>query len=118
MALVYLTYLEPISGVYEGQVIDVCAHLRRARGVAVKLIAILSARDFEKQRNKLLAREPDAIAIRSWFGWRAWPLAHRVGGGQAVDILEHPGEPNLTRSRGTFCAESACLFVATMRRSI
>ena len=105
MSFVYLTYLEPISGVYEGQVIDVCAHLGRAHGVAVKLIAILSARDFEKQRNKLLVRESDAIAIRSWFGWRAWPLAHRVLHAQIARAL--PPHTKAVIARGPVAARIA-----------
>lgn len=75
MTLTYLTYLEPISGVYEGQVVDVCAHLEAVHGVPVQLVAVLSPRDFETQRDKLIERAPGAIAIRSWFGWRGWPLA-------------------------------------------
>ena len=78
MSLVYLTYLEPISGVYEGQVVDVCEHLEAVHGVPVQLVAVLSPRDFETQRDKLIMRAPDAIVIRSWFGWRAWPLARQV----------------------------------------
>lgn len=78
MPLAYLTYLEPVSGVYAGQVVDVCAHLEAAHGVPVQLVAVLSARDFDTQREKLLARAPTAITIRSWFGWKAWPLARRV----------------------------------------
>jgi hypothetical protein len=58
--------------------VDVCRHLTAVHGVPVQLVAVLSARDFEMQRDKLLKRVPGAIAIRSPFGWRAWPLARRV----------------------------------------
>ena len=98
MSLVYLTYLEPVSGVYEGQVVDVCAHLEAAHGVPIQLVAVLSARDFEKQRDKLLARAPEAIAIRSWFGWRVWPLARRVLRAQIARVL--PPQTRAVLARG------------------
>lgn len=91
MTLTYLTYLEQPGGVYEGQVIDVCANFEKAHGVPVQLVAVLSARDFEAQREKLLARAPGAIGIRSWFGWRAWPLARRMLRGRVARTVPQGG---------------------------
>lgn len=75
MGLTYISFLEPVSGVYTGQVIDVCSYIAEAFDVPTQLIAIFSPRSFAVQRDALLAQAPSAIAIRSPLGWKFWPLA-------------------------------------------
>lgn len=77
MSLTYLTFLEPISGVYEGQVVDVCDHFEQTFSVETRLIAVLSRRDFGRQRDRLLSRRPDARAIWYPLGWKLWPISRR-----------------------------------------
>jgi len=102
MTLAYLTYLEPISGVYEGQVIDVCNHIQDAFDVPTQLIAVLSPRDYPRQRDALLSRAPHARPIRSPFGWRAWPLARPFVAQQIAAAL--PGEARAIVGRGPVAA--------------
>lgn len=102
MTFVYLTYLESISGVYEGQVIDVCNHIRHTFNVPTQLIAVLSPRDFTRQRGLLLARAPDACTIRSPLGWRAWPLARRLVRAQIAAAL--PSGASAVLARGPLAA--------------
>jgi hypothetical protein len=74
VTLVYLSYLEPLSGVYAGQVIDGCKYVEDAFRIPVQLIPVISWRDYRQQGAALLERAPQAKAICAPFGWRAWPL--------------------------------------------
>lgn len=76
--ITYLTYLEAPGGVYQSQVIDLCDHFESHLSVRVKLVAVLSRRNFYKHRSRILERRPGSVVIFSPFGWRAWPLAFRA----------------------------------------
>jgi hypothetical protein len=73
--LVYLTFLESPSGVYQGQVIDVCRFFNRAFGVEVNLVAMVSPRTFGADSRKIKSIYPAALVIPAPLGWRAWTVS-------------------------------------------
>lgn len=61
--LVYLTYNDQPSGVYWSQVTDVVEHLNTLDGPKVKLVALVSGRDFLQTRRKIKAHSPSAWVL-------------------------------------------------------
>ena len=61
--ILYLTYGDNPSGVYWSQVTDVVAHLNTLGGPRVRLLALVSARDFFSIRRKIRAHSPDALVL-------------------------------------------------------
>lgn len=61
--MVYITFGEGPSGVYNGQVIDVCRFLNKRFEVEVKLIAFISIRKFLLNRKRIKNRLPGAVAV-------------------------------------------------------
>jgi glycosyltransferase involved in cell wall biosynthesis len=61
--ILYLTYNDQPSGVYWSQVTDVVAHLNTLGGPQVRLVALVSARDYFGIRRKILAHSPDALVL-------------------------------------------------------
>ncbi|MBS1569596.1 MAG: hypothetical protein JST45_09150 [Bacteroidetes bacterium] len=59
----YLTYNDQPSGVYWSQVTDVVAHLNTLGGPRVRLLALVSARDYFTIRRKIRAHCPDAVVL-------------------------------------------------------
>lgn len=61
--ILYLTYNDQPSGVYWSQVTDVVEHLNALGGPKVKLIALVSGRDFLSTRKKIRAHSPSAWVL-------------------------------------------------------
>lgn len=61
--LLYLTYNDQPSGVYWSQVTDVVEHLNTLGGPKVKLVALVSGRDFRSTRRKIKAHSPSAWVL-------------------------------------------------------
>ena len=61
--LLYLTYNDQPSGVYWSQVTDVVEHLNTLGGPEVKLVALVSGRDFLNTRRKIRAHSPSAVVL-------------------------------------------------------
>jgi hypothetical protein len=61
--IVYLTYNDQPSGVYWSQVTDVVEHLNSLGGPKVKLVALVSGRDFLCTRKKIKAHSPSAWVL-------------------------------------------------------
>jgi hypothetical protein len=61
--LLYLTYNDQPSGVYWSQVTDVVEHLNTLDGSKVKLVALVSGRDFLSTRKKIKAHSPSAWVL-------------------------------------------------------
>ncbi|HRO41179.1 MAG TPA: hypothetical protein PLZ25_14815, partial [Flavobacteriales bacterium] len=61
--ILFLTYNDQPSGVYWSQVCDVVAHLNTLGGPRVRLVALVSARDYFGIRRKIRAHSPDAIVL-------------------------------------------------------
>ncbi len=64
----YLTYNDNPSGIYSGQVIDVCRYWKEEMGINVRLMALISFRNFSANKKKILQQMPDAIV---------WPMFPR-----------------------------------------
>ena len=105
MTLVYLTYFETMSGVYEGQVIDVCDYIEKTFNVPTRLIAVLSPRDYPRQSARLLARAHQAQTICAPLGWRGWPLARAIVKWQVAAAL--PNDASAILARGPLAAAYA-----------
>ena len=71
--MLYITLGDQPSGVYEGQVIDVCRYLNQSHAAGIRLVAFISAREFKKNRDKIKARYPKSIVLpmfpklKNWF---------------------------------------------------
>ncbi len=63
MKIIYLTYGEPPSGVYSGQVCDVVNHLNKEFKSDVRLVAFISLQEFSANRKKVLSDCSDAIVF-------------------------------------------------------
>ncbi len=61
--ILYLTYNDQPSGVYWSQVTDVVEHLKTIGGDKVKLVALVSGRDFLKTRRAIKAHSPSALVL-------------------------------------------------------
>lgn len=61
--ILFLTYNDQPTGVYWSQVTDVVAHLNTLGGPRVRLLALVSARDYFGIRRKIRAHSPDAIVL-------------------------------------------------------
>ncbi len=61
--ILYLTYNDQPSGVYWSQVTDVVEHLNTLGGPEVKLVALVSGRDFLGTRKKIKAHSPSAWVL-------------------------------------------------------
>jgi len=61
--LLYLTYNDQPSGVYWSQVTDVVEHLNTLGGPRVRLVALVSGRDFRNTRRRIKAHSLSALVI-------------------------------------------------------
>lgn len=61
--ILYLTYNDQPSGVYWSQVTDVVEHLNTLGAGRVRLVALVSGRDFLKTRRAIKAHSPSAIVL-------------------------------------------------------
>lgn len=61
--ILYLTYNDQPSGVYWSQVTGVVAHLNSLGGPRVRLLALVSARDYPGIRRKIRAHSADALVL-------------------------------------------------------
>ena len=61
--IVYITFAENYSGIYSGQVIDVCQNLQNLHKRNVKLISIVSLRCFFKQRIIIKKKYKNSLII-------------------------------------------------------
>lgn len=70
--LLYLTYNDQPSGVYWSQVTDVVEHLNTLGAGKVKLVALVSGRDFLKTRRAIKAHSPSALVLPMVPTMRRW----------------------------------------------
>ncbi len=70
--IVYLTYNDAPGGVYWSQVTDVVAYLNTLGGARVRLVALVSARDYFGIRRKIRAQAPDALVLPMVPGVKRW----------------------------------------------
>lgn len=70
--ILYLTYNDAPGGVYWSQVTDVVAYLNTLGGARVRLVALVSARDYRGIRRKIRAHAPDALVLPMVPGVKRW----------------------------------------------
>lgn len=68
---VYLTYNDAPTGIYKSQVTDVCSFLQ-FRGVKIKLIALISFRNYFKNRQIIRKLYPNSIVLPMYPKPRNW----------------------------------------------
>lgn len=72
--MIYLTYNDPPSGIYSGQVIDVCNYLNENFNADIRLVALISLRKFRTQRRKIKNELPSAVVLPMFPGVGNWKL--------------------------------------------
>ncbi len=72
--MIYLTYNDAPSGIYNSQVIDVVNYLNTLSKENVKLVSIISLRHYRFNKKKIKARCPEAIVIPMFPKARFWKL--------------------------------------------
>lgn len=61
--MIYLTYNDQPSGIYNSQVIDVCRFLKTELKSDIRLIAFISLRGYSENKRKIRTQLPDAIVL-------------------------------------------------------
>jgi len=61
--MIFLTYNDSPSGVYSSQVIDVCKFLNKKFDAKVRLVSIISIRNFFRNKKKINSESSDAIVL-------------------------------------------------------
>ncbi len=61
--MVYLTYNDAPSGIYSSQVIDVCRFLNTDLNADIRLISLISVRDFSANKKRIRSVLPSAIVL-------------------------------------------------------
>ncbi|MFN4811785.1 MAG: hypothetical protein ACK5JQ_04285, partial [Bacteroidota bacterium] len=72
--MIYLTFNDPPSGIYSGQVIDVCRFLNKDMNAGIRLVALVSSRGFMANRRKIKSQLPDAIVLPMFPGVGNWSV--------------------------------------------
>ncbi len=70
--MIYLTFAEQPSGVYAGQVVDVCKYLDEHSDTKVRLLAFFSIRGFWKTRKSIKKKLPGAIILPMFPRLSSW----------------------------------------------
>ncbi|MCB9188167.1 MAG: hypothetical protein H6599_02685 [Flavobacteriales bacterium] len=68
----YFTFNDQPSGIYESQVLDTLEFLRKSTSVEIRLIAFIPKANFERNKAKILQKEPEAIVLKMIFGISRW----------------------------------------------
>lgn len=72
--MLYITLGDQPSGVYEGQVIDVCHFLTQKLNAEVRLVAFISIREFSVNKAKIKSSYPNAIILPMFPKLKNWQL--------------------------------------------
>jgi hypothetical protein len=73
-ATLFLTFNDAPSGIYAGQVIDVCRYVNAHTPVKLRLVAFISLRGFMAARKKIKAQLPDALVLPMLPKAKNWKL--------------------------------------------
>lgn len=71
--MLYITLGDQPSGIYQGQVINVCQYLNRQHNAGIRIVAFISVRDFKSNAQKIKSSFPTAIVLpmapklKNWF---------------------------------------------------
>lgn len=86
--MIFLTYNDAYSGIYKSQVIDVCKLLEKELKIDMRLIALVSLRNFRAQRKLIKAELPRATVLPMFpkvKNWRSNVSVLKVLGGIQKD---------------------------------
>jgi hypothetical protein len=72
--MIFLTYNDNFSGIYQSQVIDVCTFLHKEFNVKVKLVAFVSMRNYPKQKQLIKSHYADAIVLPMFPKVQFWKM--------------------------------------------
>ena len=72
--MLYVTLGDQPSGIYDGQVIDVCQFIHSQFKVPVRLVSFISLRDFSGNKLKIKAKYPNAIVVPMFPKLKYWYL--------------------------------------------
>jgi hypothetical protein len=70
--MLYITLGDQPSGIYDGQVIDVCNFINTQFNVPVRLVSFISFRDFNQNKAKIMAKYPKATVIPMFPQLKNW----------------------------------------------
>ncbi|MEO5643101.1 MAG: hypothetical protein ABIQ40_12300 [Bacteroidia bacterium] len=105
--VLYITYNDYPSGIYSGQVIDVCRFWKEELNAAVSLIAFISLRGFKINKQKILQQFPGAIVLPMFPKAGNWRLNNILLGRTIKRI-----DPEVIVARGPFATLLAMKFRA------
>ncbi|MDQ3110648.1 MAG: hypothetical protein M3R17_12210 [Bacteroidota bacterium] len=103
--IVYLTFNDAPSGIYSGQVIDVCRFWKEQFNYDVQLIAFISLRGFEENKKKITSQFPGAIVLRMFPKTRNWKLNRFL-----LSVKLRKIKPDVIVARGPFATLLALNF--------
>ncbi len=72
--MIYLTYNDHPSGIYSSQVTDVVRYMSSISGKKIRLLALVSARNYSSNRQKIRAWYPGATVLPMFPKARYWKL--------------------------------------------
>lgn len=72
--MIYLTYNDHPSGIYSSQVTDVVQYLSNISGKKIRLLALVSTRNFSSSRQKIRSGYPGATVLPMFPKARYWKL--------------------------------------------
>jgi hypothetical protein len=102
--VIYLTFNDAPSGIYSGQVIDVCRYWKEL-GFDVTLVAFISIRGFSANKQKIVSAFPGAVVLPMIPRARNWKLNRfRLG------LLLKKLSPAVIVGRGPFATALALYF--------
>ncbi len=102
--IIYLTFNDAPSGIFSGQVIDVCNYWKEL-GFDVKLISFISLRNFKENKNTITNSFSDAIVLPMFPKARNWRLNSWFLGKKIRKV-----NPSIIVCRGVFAANLAMQF--------
>ena len=74
--MIYLTYNDPVSGVYRSQVMDVVRFISQELNQPCRLVALVSIRGYGETKKQIKAVLPDAVVLPMVPKARNWSLNH------------------------------------------
>ena len=102
--IIYLTFNDAPSGIFSGQVIDVCNYWKEL-GFDVKLISFISLRNFKENKITITNSFSDAIVLPMFPKARNWRLNSWFLGKKIRKV-----NPSIIVCRGVFAANLAMQF--------
>jgi len=111
--ILYITYNDTPSGIYSSQVIDVVKYLRGISNEKVKLLSLISIRNFFFNRKKIKSELNDAIVLPMFPGVQNWKFNAFL-----ICFLKLIYKPKSIIGRGVFACNLALIAKSKSTRII